>query len=192
MTDKILQLMNQYKINESVMIKDPQGNWLTVSVLKYTLNNGKSIQRDILTKPHLDAIIVIPKTIDNKYLMVIQPRPATKSGVTIEFPAGYVEENENIIDGAKRELLEETGYDCKNIEIVNSYYQDVACSNAKITLLVAEGCKKVAKQNLDESEMITFVELTYDELIDIFNNKLIVDANSILGIYYLNNKENRG
>lgn len=191
MTDKILEIMNQYKINKSKTIKEPVGNWIKISTLEFTLNNNETIMRDVLTKPHTEAIIVIPKTIHNKYLMVIQPRPSTDINVTIEFPAGYVEDNESIIDGAKRELLEETGYSCKNIEIINTYYQDVACSNAKITLLIANGCEKTNEQNLDESEMITYIELTYDEIMEILNNNLIKDANSILGIYYLNSKENR-
>lgn len=188
MTEKILDIMNQYKINKSRIINEEKGIWLKLRTSEFILNNGELLQRDIIIKPQTDAIIVIPKTISNKYLMVIQPRPSTESGVTIEFPAGYVEDGEDIIEGAKRELFEETGYDCKNIEIVKSYYQDVACSTSKITLLIADGCEKVAEQDLDESEMITFIEVTHEELMELFNNNIIIDNNSILGIYYLNSK----
>lgn len=188
MTEKILDIMNQYKIEKSIVIGEKQGSWLKLRTSEFILNNGELLRRDIIIKPQTDAIIVIPKTINNKYLMVVQPRPSTENGVTIEFPAGYVEVGEDIIAGAKRELLEETGYDCKNIEIIKNYYQDVACSTAKITLLIADGCEKVAEQNLDESEMITFIEVTHEELMELFDNNIIIDNNSILGIYYLNSK----
>lgn len=188
MLEKINLIMKQYIPIKRELIKEVKSEWLKIKVENITLANGKIIQRDIIVKPKRDAVVIIPKTINNNYLMVIQPRTATDNGVNLEFPAGYVEDGENIVDGAKRELLEETGYECDKIKIIKTYYQDVACSNSKITLLIAEGCHKINDQKLDDDEMITFVELTYDNLIELLNSNIITDANSILGLYYLKSK----
>ena len=55
-----------------------------------------------------------------KYLLVKE----NKKGVTElwNFPSGKVHFSEDLIDAAKREALEETGYACEITELMNIYY----------------------------------------------------------------------
>jgi 8-oxo-dGTP pyrophosphatase MutT (NUDIX family) len=56
-------------------------------------------------KPNVTVAAVINK--NDQYLLVEEQ---TKSGVLFNQPAGHLEPNESIIQGAIRETLEETGY----------------------------------------------------------------------------------
>jgi len=69
-----------------------------------------------------------------------------------ELPGGLVNEKEEPIVSAERELLEETGYRGK-IELVTPYFDDSYSTRISYAF-VATNCKKVSKQKLDATEFI--------------------------------------
>lgn len=181
----ILKYIDLYKINKTEEISTTKGSFLKIVTRKYHLNNNETIIRDTLERPCNKAAMIIPKTINNKYLMVIQPRVCTKRGVTVEFPAGLIDNDEDVIAGIKRELIEETGYDCDNIQILREYYQDPGASDMMLSLTLANNCQKVTEQKLDDDEWISFIELTFDEILELVNNNYIVDGNTLFCIEIL-------
>lgn len=98
----------------------------------------------------------------------------------IEIPAGVLEKNEDPLEAAKRELLEETGYKSDQW----TYLGKTVESSAKLTnymhIYLAEDCKKVSKQKLDYGEDIEVIEVDFDHAIQmIMNNEII--CNSSIG-----------
>ena len=85
---------------------DTHSRFLKTKTYKSYLNDGRTIVREILIKWNEkgNASIVLPVTLDNQVILTVQPRIFTKSTIGIALPAGYVEEGENYIDGARREL----------------------------------------------------------------------------------------
>ena len=187
MIEKIDKVIEYFKTNEIENISTIKSDFLSINTSKYHLNNGETITRDLVVKPLKDAAMVIPKTIDNKYLMVIQPRVSTKKGVAIEFPAGYIEEGEDVIKGVERELEEETGYSSNQLEILREYYPDIGACCSMIYLCIAYECKKVREQHLDNSEYIEYIEVTLEELLELVEKKYIVDGNTLLAIEIIKN-----
>ena len=179
MIEKIKKIMNNYNYIREEEIATTKADFLTICTKRYYFKGGQYITRDTIIKPTKRAAMIIPKTTDNKYVMVIQPRVATEDGVTIEFPAGLINDNEKIIDGIKRELLEETGYQCENVKVLANYYQDCASICSKITIVSANNCYKISEQNLDEDELLTFVEVTYEDIKQLIDEKMIVDVNTL-------------
>ncbi len=175
-----VDLLKTYK---KELLKEP-ASFLSSQKYRCYLNNGKTIIRENLLKNNEEgkASIILPITDQNTVILTIQPRVFTKTTVGISLPAGYVEKNEKHIEAARRELLEETGYDSKNLIEVAEFYQDDGIGGALNKGFVALNCKKVAIQQLDESEFINYFECTIDELLELYERKYILDGGSQLVI----------
>ena len=102
---------------------------------------------------HDGAAAVLPVTKDGKLLMVRQYRNALDR-FTLEIPAGKLDDSkEPKIECAYRELEEETGYRCENLEYLMSLNTTVAFCDEAIDIFVAHHLIP-SKQHLDEDEVI--------------------------------------
>lgn len=155
-----------------------------LNIEKYTciLNNGHTICREkiLKDKKNGNAAIVIPITNEGNTVLVVQPRVFTEETVGIEFPAGYIEENEKPIDATRRKLIEETGYFPTEMKMIASYYQDQGCMSSLNHSFIAFGCEKKQIQNLDDDEFIKYFECSYEEAIELMEMGYIKDANSLI------------
>lgn len=177
--DKYIEEMKTVK-----MIQTGTPRFLKVEAYVCELNNGRTIKREKLLKNNNDgsASIVFPLTTDRKVILAIEPRVFTESTVGIDLPAGYIEDGETPIDAAKRELLEETGYESNEFIDLGSFYQDQGVSSACNHYFLATNCKKVQDQSLDSSEYITYVLVTLDELRELLEKGYIKSLNSAFAI----------
>jgi len=66
---------------------------------------------------------------------------------------GMLENREDFIEGAKRELLEESGYTFKTYEILMAE-RPVSKMDFVLHILIVKDCKKIAEQHLDRGEKI--------------------------------------
>lgn len=158
-----------------------EGNrFLDIERYKCFLNGGRVVTREKIIKGrgNGDASIILPITVDNNVILTVQPRVFTKNTVGISLPAGYVDFGETHLDAAKRELLEETGYNSKKINEVCHFYQDDGCSPAFNKGFIAEDCIKVADQSLDKDEFIRFFECRVEELLELYDSGYILDVGS--------------
>lgn len=180
--DKI-KVINEY-IDELKTIKKEvvksNKNFLSVQKYKCELNNGKTIEREKLLKNNSDgsAVIVLPITFDNQFLLAIEPRVFTERTVDIGFPAGYIEKGEEPIKACKRELLEETGYSSNDFVYLGSFYQDQGVSAALNRYYIAYDCVKVANQKLDKDEMVKYITVSLQELKTLLQEGYIKGLNS--------------
>ena len=159
---------------------DRNNKFLGIKSYDCYLNNGRVITREkiIKGKGNGNACIVLPVTEDGNVLLVVQPRVFTKSGVGIEFPAGYVDDGEDYEVAARRELFEETGYIPSKMINIGSFYQDQGCMSAFNKCFLAYGCKKVGIQHLDGDEIIKYFECSFDEVFELIENGFICDVGS--------------
>ncbi|MBQ9630362.1 MAG: NUDIX hydrolase, partial [Treponema sp.] len=77
---------------------------------------------------------------------------------------GALEKGEDASEGARRELLEETGYMCENLTLLGSFSPNPALMSNRVHIFLAENLKKIADQELDNDEYVQFLELEQDEV----------------------------
>lgn len=162
--------------------RDIEGSFIKSEVYDCTLNNGEVIRREKLVKGNNDgsAAVILPVTKEKNVVLVVEPRVFTKRTVGLGVPAGYIEQGEDGIEAAKRELSEETGYIPKEVIPLGGFYQDMGVSSAFNRLYLALGCEKKTEQNLDEGEFVRYFECTYDEALELMDMGYIEGCNSII------------
>ena len=188
MIEHIKELAKMYEVTKEEKVDSIKAAFLAIETNKYYLSNGEVITRDVLIKPVDRAAIIIPRTEDGKYVMVMQTRVATKNKVAVEFPAGLIENDEDIVKGMKRELKEETGYETDKVDLLMEYYSDTGATKTTVTLGFADNCKKVSNQKLDEDEFVSFFEVTVEEMEELIKEGLIVDGNTMFSIELIKNR----
>lgn len=158
-----------------------QGKIINLRVDTVELPDQKYSKREIVEHP--GAVAVIPITEDNKIIMVKQYRKSVEQYL-LEVPAGKLEIGEKPLECAKRELLEETGYESNNIKYLFKFFTSPGFSNESISIFVAKDLiKGIARP--DEDEYIEIEKYDIDELIEMINEEKIKDAKTIISILYI-------
>ncbi len=107
------------------------------------------------------AVIIIAVTPEDKLLFVEQFRVPMNAN-TIEMPAGLVgdlDKNDTIELAAKRELLEETGWQADEVKVLLIGPSSAGMSNEVIAFARARNLTKINDGGGDESENITVHEV---------------------------------
>lgn len=112
-----------------------------------------------------DSVEVIA-TYKNKIFVGFQSQPIRKDFYC--FFGGRVENNEDPLETAKRELLEEGGMISDNWDLWKMYESDHSI-NWYHYIYVARNVHRVGKQKLDSGELIEIKEVTFDDFVDLLD-----------------------
>jgi ADP-ribose pyrophosphatase len=94
----------------------PISPWMEV-VTREVQSPGRSSVETYYAIAQPDYVVILALTPDGRVLLVEQFRPAIER-MSLELPAGLVDPNEDALATAARELLEETGYPARSIELL--------------------------------------------------------------------------
>jgi ADP-ribose pyrophosphatase len=143
------------------------------------LPDGKPAPRDIVRHP--GASVVIPVNDNGDVYMVRQFRkPLDK--VLLELPAGKLDNNEDPLLCATRELKEETGIVADSIKHIISIHTTPGFCDEVIHMYIATGLK-VGEACSDDDEFIESEKVHIDKLIQMIFTREITDAKTIIGIF---------
>ena len=128
---------------------------------KFELPNGKFLDATIFELSSWANILALTKT--NEAVLIKQYRHGVQD-VLWEIPGGVVEDDENPLDGVKRELLEETGYTASEFIQIGKLYPNPAFQTNTMYCFLALDAEKVTGQSLDDGEDIEVHLVPLDEL----------------------------
>ncbi len=101
-------------------------------------------------------------TVGDKILIEDQDQPDRPDN--INFPSGRADKNDDPLLEAKRELLEETGYESADWQLFMKHARDGKVMQDSY-FFIARNCKKTGEPHLDPGEKIETRLVTFDELI---------------------------
>jgi ADP-ribose pyrophosphatase len=141
-----------------------------------SLPSGKRATREYIDHP--GAVGVIPFLDKDTVVMVRQYRHPVRE-VTLELPAGKLDEGESPLTCVKRELHEETGYTARKIRPLFNYWPTPAFANEVLHLYVAEGLK-AGKMHTDADEFLQCVTVPFRKALQMVMNGEIRDSKTII------------
>ena len=157
------------------------GKVISLRIDKIQLSSGDIFEREVIEHP--GAVAMLPFLNDGRLLLIKQYRHPVGEEL-LEIPAGTLHKNEDPKDCARRELIEETGYEAGKLEKLISCFLAPGYSSEKIHLFYASDLKKVG-DSPDIDEMIELCPITVDKVREMIKTGEISDAKTISGISYL-------
>jgi ADP-ribose pyrophosphatase len=161
-----------------------QGKVFKVTSDKVKEPNGITAIRDVIR--HSGSVVILPvdeSGDEPRVLLERQYRYAAQSYLW-ELPAGRIDPGENALAGAKRELIEETGYRAKKWRRVLRFYASPGFLDETMEIFLArELTPGQAEPEADESIECHLVPLS--EAIDMIFSGKIHDGKAIAGVLWL-------
>lgn len=159
-TKLVTKKLEKWQVLESkILIETP---WITVVSDRCVTQHGVEIPAYYWLDGN-DFVVIVGTTTEGKIVMVEQYRHGIRE-IVEEFPAGLAEQGEEMIESAKRELKEETGYIAEDIVFEKMLYSASAISNKKGYIFFARNMVETGFQELGHTEYINVKQVTFDEL----------------------------
>ncbi len=160
------------------------GDFINLIKEVYSLPNNKTITREKIVKNGgKDSVIIVATDSNGNYILTFQTRINDK--IIAEFPSGYIENGEDVIEAAKRELKEETGYVSDNVTILDNSYYSVGIDNSICYVVRIKNSIKAF--NVNPNENLTYGIFTEEELKYLLNNNIMCGSLNKLAYYSLQN-----
>ncbi len=161
-----------------------RGRVVNLKIDEVELPNGRKSKREIIV--HRGAAAILPIDDEGNIVMVKQYRkPAEK--VLLEIPAGTLEEGEDPLKCAKRELTEETGFAAREFAPLISFYSTPGFTTERLYIYVAKGLYEKPGE-MDFDEFIEIEKIPFNEALSMVLEGKIEDAKTIIGILAFNEK----
>lgn len=143
-----------------------QDEWIDFRRSAYRFPDGK-VFGPFYSYSRRDFCIIVATDQEGNYLCVRQFRQGIRQ-VTTEFPAGGVERRdgrqygtgeasdaaEDVLEAAKRELLEETGYESDEWKFLCAVPANATIADNYAHIFAARNCRRAGAQHLDETEFL--------------------------------------
>ncbi|MDE5686179.1 MAG: NUDIX hydrolase [Paramuribaculum sp.] len=152
-------------IDSEYLIRRP---WLTARRDRLQMPDG-TINPEFYVLEYPSWVNIIAITEDDRFVMVRQYRHGLGL-ISTELCAGVVEEGEEPIDAARRELLEETGYTGGDWELQCVISGNPSTTNNLTYCFLARGVIPTGRRNLDPTEDIAVLTMTRTELLDLLKS----------------------
>ncbi len=157
-----------------------RGTRLSIEKREVTLPGGKVVER-VMVHPG-DAVAILPVIGDASCYLLRQFRFAVGEYI-YEAPAGTLNPGESPLDTARRELIEETGFQADTFISRGYILTTPGFTDERIHLFEAHNLTPSCEYEKDEDEVIEVVKVAFTELDAMISDGRINDAKTICLAY---------
>ena len=168
--------------------------WIDFRKSRYRFPDGREFE-PYYSYSRRDYVVIVATDEAGNYICVRQYRHGIKR-VTTEFCAGGIERcdgkeygsrldkdsAEDALAAAKRELMEETGYESDDWKFLLSVPSNATMADNYANIFVAKSCRKVSGQSLDETEFLNVHLHTRKEIDEMISSGEFPQASHILAL----------
>lgn len=157
-----------------------EGNFLRMNVDEVIMPDGKLSVREYVTHP--GAVVIIPLLENGKLVLERQHRYPLHQDF-YELPAGKIDDDEDSLACAQRELLEETGYIASSWRYITTLYPCIGYSNEKLIYFLA---KELNFQGTcpDDGEHLEIFTISFSEALEWIRAGKITDNKTVSGLFW--------
>jgi ADP-ribose pyrophosphatase len=163
-------------VHDEQIIKD---QWIDMKAATYRLPDGREIG-PFYHYSRRDFVVIVAMDENGDFICVRQYRQGI-CRITTEFPAGGLEDGESPIEAARRELAEETGYTCGEMELLLSVPASPTISSNISHIVLAKDCRPVGEQSPDPYEFIEICTIVPEEMPELIRSGEFPQPGHILG-----------
>ena len=155
--------------------------WCAFRVDGVELPGGQAIEYGVLESGGFAAVVAV--TGENEVVLVRQWRQPL-GAFTLELPSGGVEVGEEAGEAARRELLEEAGYQAEGLERLTSVHTSTGRSTEVGHVFRCRAVRDARGPAPEPTEFIRVVEVPFGEALKMVRDGRISDAATALGLLW--------
>lgn len=152
-----------------------------VEELELRFSNGVEVTYERMFGSPYGAVMTVPLLDDNTVLL-IREYAAGVERYELALPKGRIEEGEDPLDAANREIMEEVGYGARRLTRLKSFTEAPGYFRHETHVVVAEDLYP-EKHEGDEPEEIEVVPWRLDELDKLWSHPDCTEARSIAALF---------
>lgn len=163
--------------------------WVTTDqVLEPT---GIRVRRDIVRHCGSVVVLAVDETGNEPRVLLEKQYRHAAGRFLLELPAGRIDEGENELKAAKRELLEETGYSARSWKRVLRFWASPGFVAEAMSIYLAQGLQLGTAQPEDD-EVIELQLVPLKKAVSMVLKGTIQDAKTIAGVLWLDQQSRNG
>ncbi len=177
MIEKWKILASEWALNEK---------WYKVRKDTVEIRPGKQIDYYVSVFP--DVVMTLAVTSDNQIALVRQYKHGV-GDIIDELPAGFINEGEEPLVAAKRELREESGYTAEDWQLLGYFSRSPGKSRGgNLYIYLAQNAYKTVDQELDENEDIEVIVKPFSEVLEMAKNGTLKGIDTVLALLLAQDK----
>ncbi len=154
-----------------------------IEALDLEFSNGEKREYERLVSRGVGAVLIVP-ILNNDTILLIREYAAGTHSYELAFPKGKVEKDEQILDAANREIMEEVGYESSKLTVLKSLSLAPGYLGHVTHIILAENLTEHREPG-DEPEEIEVVPWKLSNIDALVDRDDFSEGRSVAALYLL-------